>query len=429
MWSWRVYTPLEDAARPIPDLAHLLGARIDVEVLQETCWSVDPNVDLRRARSSGTDGGVRASDVLLLRTRSARRYSANVECWVTHPKLPLRCGAGASDADALAEAAPWLLARAEDENSTPADAAALLRAIAQGQLAPPAVSIGRRKLRSLLPSESGVLVEQSDLSACGRLWRTVAFESTSPAKVRAAVEPHRDKFVTAGLVQSTPLFLRMLLRTAAADDGADGAADADVADVAGGIADAWVPAGSLSERLLDAWYDSDDVFTQRVWRAAQEHPPLWPPADGKPAKPAAGGPAAACDDAGDEASMWARYERELRSASGGAPTIGGSGRGGGSEPLTDAPPRGLLAQFPPLVGRRALGEVAAAGDLSQLNQLILASRGTECVTGESSAPGTDRPEAPTVLHAPPSPAPRAHAPSLHFAPTALTARPSVWQSH
>ena len=242
MWSWRVYTPLVDTCA-IPDLAHLLGDKVDVEALDETHFALDAAVDLRRVHSDG-------SDVLMLRTRAAQHYSAMVECWVSHPKLRLRCGPGASDAVALTEARPWLLRLAQGD-SLPDGAAERLRALAQGEL-PPAVRMSRRKLRSCLPSASGVLVEQSDLSAAGRLWRSVCFESTSPAKVRDAVTPVREHFVAAGLVQSAPLFLRMLLRTASeAEEARDDAPEPVVAPVGPMAA---VPPGSLAERLLDAWY-------------------------------------------------------------------------------------------------------------------------------------------------------------------------------
>ena len=44
-WSWRCYTPLVED-EPNPDVAHLLGARTVVELLEETHYVVDEDVDL-----------------------------------------------------------------------------------------------------------------------------------------------------------------------------------------------------------------------------------------------------------------------------------------------------------------------------------------------------------------------------------------------
>jgi len=59
--------------------------------------------------------------------------------------------------------------------------------------------------------------------------------------------------------------------------GSGGYADAMRGSSEGGRAAVPSGSGTLQARLIDAWYASADVFSQRCWRAEQEHQPSWQP--------------------------------------------------------------------------------------------------------------------------------------------------------
>ena len=315
MWSWSSYLPLDDACRAV-DAAHLCGERVVLSTLEETHFVVHPSIDLRRVRRFDVSGNVRDSDAMVLRIRSANHFSAGVECWVTRPILKLRCGKSADASTAWAECLPWLARQAKTPVSTgrhlvnlarshaaqSPDVSSLLDSLATGEIEPPVVVVRRRRIRSAVPSESGALFEQSDLEAGGRLWRCLCVEATNPSSLRQALGPVRsvinernDSRATTLLV-SPPQFVATILRTnplarelvelrgqpreegggmavhristtgTHAFGAAHGSAIGQSHTVSSG------PYSRLSERLLDAWYESSDVFSQRLYRAAQAHP-------------------------------------------------------------------------------------------------------------------------------------------------------------
>ena len=99
-WSWTAFVPLSDA-HASPDAAHLCGERVVVELTEETHFHIDSDIDLRRVRRRDEDGRVqREADVMTLRVRSASHFSAGVECWISRPKLRLKCGPDATVEDA-----------------------------------------------------------------------------------------------------------------------------------------------------------------------------------------------------------------------------------------------------------------------------------------------------------------------------------------
>ncbi len=66
MWSWRAYAPLVDQPDGAPpDTALLLGEKVDVQLLDEICYVVDPSVELRRVTHVNGDG----SSTMTLRVR------------------------------------------------------------------------------------------------------------------------------------------------------------------------------------------------------------------------------------------------------------------------------------------------------------------------------------------------------------------------
>ena len=298
MWAYSAYVPLE-AHAPAPDVAHLCGDRVVVELLDETHFAIHPSIDLRRVRRPNATGAAqREADVMLLRVRSASHYSAaGGECWIARPKLHLRCGLNADHRAAWTECLPWLMQQASAKtgvnkhlvnlarsHAAPSpDPSGLLRALAVGKITPhAAVTVRRRRIRSAVPSESGALLEQSDLEAGGRLWRSVCVEATNPSSLRQALGPVRDVLnrtrSVPPLVVSAPQFVTTVLRTveisaevrAATTLTPPGATAAESEDELRRGATAGLD--RLSERLLDAWYESADVFNQRLYRAAQAHP-------------------------------------------------------------------------------------------------------------------------------------------------------------
>jgi hypothetical protein len=343
--------------------------------------------------------------MMTLRVRSANHYSAGVECWVSRPNFRLRCGNEASAEEAWAECLPWLRRQAEQcsvtkssanlarsHASPAADPTALLRTLARSSETPEHTTIRRRRLRSAVPSERGVLIEQSDLFAGGRSWRALCCEATSSASLRLAVSPLRDlveasRCAAAPLVVSPPQFLKTVLRTIRAGATATAHAKEACADERskhGGGPSPRMPGVCLSDRLLNAWYDSGDVFSQRLGKAALQRRDTFPPpvassqrllaeearAGGLPFT-ACGAPAAASstvdavvsDSAGtmmmNEQPPWMKIDslvREMREA-------------------VEAAGPGTLSLFPATVIRRAIGEAASAGDVVQLEQLLI---GVQC---------------------------------------------------
>ena len=77
---------------------------------------------------------------------------------------------------------------------------------------PTAVSVRRRTLAAAIPGGehglSHMLLEQSDLEACGRMWRSVCVRGSSPEQVHRYVLSLREHLLSSGLVASNPGFAR-----------------------------------------------------------------------------------------------------------------------------------------------------------------------------------------------------------------------------
>ena len=320
-WSWRCYIPLVEHA-PNPDVAHLLGARVVVEVLEETHYAVDTAVDLCRVRR--LDSPEYEDDTMELRIRAAHHYSAGVECWVARPRLRLTCGPKAGPEDALAEANSWLRKQTSFRSvkrSAPmarsliipiAEPVEQLLKLANGTLRPPHVVIRRRRVRTAVPSDEGVVLEQSDLSAGGQVYRSVSCEGVDALAVRRMVGKLKDLFLSRGIapgvLAAPPLFVQILLRQKAeaasvarleeerqsiphtgetCDQPAPSRSPPPTQGAAlqarllgSGLGPLLRPADDSARvrgKLLDAWEHSSDAFALRKYHAAQEHPSTWPP--------------------------------------------------------------------------------------------------------------------------------------------------------
>ena len=320
-WSWRCYIPLVEHA-PNPDVAHLLGARVVVEVLEETHYAVDTAVDLCRVRR--LDSPEYEDDTMELRIRAAHHYSAGVECWVARPRLRLTCGPKAGPEDALAEANSWLRKQTSFRSvkrSAPmarsliipiAEPVEQLLNLANGTLRPPHVVIRRRRVRTAVPSDEGVVLEQSDLSAGGQVYRSVSCEGVDALAVRRMVGKLKDLFLSRGIapgvLAAPPLFVQILLRQKAeaasvarleeerqsiphtgetCDKPAPSRRPPPTQGAAlqarllgSGLGPLLRPADDSARvrgKLLDAWEHSSDAFALRKYHAAQEHPSTWPP--------------------------------------------------------------------------------------------------------------------------------------------------------
>lgn len=319
-WSWRCYIPLVEH-EPNPDVAHLLGARAVVEVLEETHYAVSTAIDLCRIRR--LDSPEYEDDVMELRIRAAHHFSAGVECWVARPRYRLKCGPDASPETALAEANEWLKRQsivntamhtgpmARSHAIPTAEPVEQLRSLADGTLRPRHIIIRRRRLKCAVPNEEGVLIDQSDLEAESELYRSVGCEGANALNVRRVVGHIKQLFlgrgIAPGVLAAPPLFLRTLMQA----EGEAGesirppvmrsqqttaAPKAKIAAVSpaahsasllgsGGLAgQSPKPPARLTDdaaavhaRLLDAWRDSSDAFALRLHHAAQQHPPCWPP--------------------------------------------------------------------------------------------------------------------------------------------------------
>ena len=234
-----------------------------------------PRDSLGRAKAGrGRDAPKDKKCASLQRRRRVLVHAAQV-----NPKVRRR----APPEMAFKECLPWLKAQAEkvaarapalgknvarQHQMAAADPAALLKALALTADEPPTyVAIRRRKLRSAVPSDNGALYEQSDLSAGGRLWRGLTCESTSPSTVRDAIAPVRETF-SVGMALSAPQFAMMVLRTntSVEEQKAAGGVEHQIKLGRAESENNW----TLKDRLLDAWYESTDVFNQRVWRAAHD---------------------------------------------------------------------------------------------------------------------------------------------------------------
>ena len=136
------------------------------------------------------------TEVMRLRVLIGRLYAASIECWVLKPLLRVSAQGGADNSvpplcDGTRE---WLREHSVDCEPK---AKGLLHELASGALEPPGVRIRRRQLRSALPGEKGVLLEQSDVSSEERLWRSVLIEGCSPVVCHRAVLDLRERCAVA----------------------------------------------------------------------------------------------------------------------------------------------------------------------------------------------------------------------------------------
>ena len=173
---------------------------------------IHTSVDLRRVwREDG-------SSTLVLRVLVGRRWSANLEGWSRKPLLRLAPSELREPDKLCAETRAWLLRYAIDCQP---EAAEKLRGLAEGTLHPTIVRVVRRQLRSAMPRDrdvpmGGVILEQSDVYAGGRVWRTVSVEGSSVELCHRTVTSLRDSFPPDSLEQSAPLFARTVAATEAA---------------------------------------------------------------------------------------------------------------------------------------------------------------------------------------------------------------------
>ena len=419
MWRWTSYAALSESS-PTPDAARLCGDHVEVRLYEETAFVVNAFIEIRRVRAVHEDQA-RGSDVMVLRVRSAAHYSSGLECWTSFPKYYLQCGVDAPDDVAWTECLSWLgkMAKLCSRPTRPLgvpythaiaspDQSSTLRALAASETKPQAaVVVRRREIRTAVPSDSGMLLSQSDLVARGQLWRSVCGEAASLSVLRANISPVQALFEPSRcqirpLILSPAQFACMLAQhkpeeeltpvgrpgrdepsrlepaqqeatlsqsdpPTAVVEGRWWSAAADAGGAAGGVEggtggnDAGTarphPPISLKERLLDAWFNTSDVFSQRVHRAAQQH--------------------------SSTPFRLAKGDSHLPSNLTGAPV---------APPLTVPPhrpppgyddgsalrgeqPYGLLALVPSHVVSRAIGEAASAGHLVPLHQLLAGSRG------------------------------------------------------
>ena len=78
------------------------------------------------------------------------------------------------------------------------------------------VAVRRRTLLAALPGEAGstsqLLLEQSDLEAVGRMWRSMCVRGSSPDQVHRFVLSLREHLVASGLTASTQRRTRLRTR-------------------------------------------------------------------------------------------------------------------------------------------------------------------------------------------------------------------------
>ena len=350
MWEWRVWLPLSKETPA--DITALLGADIEVEQSDELHYKVaDTSVDLRRVHvktqkhaRAWEGNGSKGESLMLLRVRRGLKWTTCIERWVAIAKLSLR------DEDFLTE-------ELDDR---------VLAWLARNGVAmekhPQAVAVRKRTLIASLPDEqrlSHLLLEQSDLEANGRMWRSVCVRGSSPEQVHRYVLSLREHLLSAGLVASNPVFVRMCLRTEADKTGLSQAAMPEYVPTGGGRAEAEAErteavdvtdderAAFLAKHLSaglhleQAWLESNS-FSLRLWRQTkwpgweQPQPPMCLPPS--PARPGSGG------------------------------VVPGVVPGVAREPQYARPDD---PQFPREVMRAALGRAAAAGDAVLVSKLLV----------------------------------------------------------
>ena len=340
-YEWRVFLPLTTEVAPKPDIALLLGRSVVVDTLDEIHYIVDDALDLRRVRSSDD------TEVMRLSVLAGRVWSSSAQCWVRKPSHRLTAVATGAGVELCHECREWLDVLA---NGCEAGVARMLTELASGRRQPQTVHMRRRLLRSAVPNELGVLLEQSDLSSDDRLWRTVTVESTSPAACHRAALELRERFAADGLVQSMPHFARMLLSTHLT---ANRPCQAPVAS-------SCPPERYVLSRLLtDRWLGKgEERYSQRVWRRAQDRE-----------TPSGALPMPGTDLLGSE-------ERGAQSL---APTANAAKVAGG--------PVGTMAQFPAAVVQSALSAAVCQADETLLRQLLaLPGININCRCGPRDAP-------------------------------------------
>jgi len=350
MWEWRVWLPLSKETPA--DVTALLGADIEVEQSDELHYKVsDTSVDLRRVHvktqkhaRAWEGNGSKGESLMLLRVRRGLKWTTCIERWVAISKLSLR------DEDFLTE-------ELDDRVM-----AWLTRNGVSLEHRPQTVAIRRRTLIASLPDErrlSHLLLEQSDLEGNGRMWRSVCVRGSSPEQVHRYVLSLREHLLSAGLVASNPVFVRMCLRTESDKIGLSQAGLQEGAPTGGGWAEAEAEEAeackarehesaaflakhmSAGLHLEQAWLESNS-FSLRQWRQTKwpgwepPQPPMnLPPS---PARPGSGG------------------------------VVPGVVPGVAREPLYARPDD---PQFPREVTRAALGRAAAAGDAPLVSKLLL----------------------------------------------------------
>ena len=350
MWEWRVWLPLSKETPA--DITALLGADIEVEQSDELHYKVaDTSVDLRRVHvktqkhaRAWEGNGSKGESLMLLRVRRGLKWTTCIERWVAIAKLSLR------DEDFLTE-------ELDDR---------VLAWLARNGVAmekhPQAVAVRKRTLIASLPDEqrlSHLLLEQSDLEANGRMWRSVCVRGSSPEQVHRYVLSLREHLLSAGLVASNPVFVRMCLRTEADKTGLSQAALPEYVPTGGGRAEAEAEGAEVVDatdderaaflakhlsaglHLEQAWLESNS-FSLRLWRQTK-----WPGWE-QPQPPMCLPPSPA------------------RRGSGGV--VPGVVPGVAREPQYARPDD---PQFPREVMRAALGRAAAAGDAVLVSKLLV----------------------------------------------------------
>ncbi|KAL1495259.1 hypothetical protein AB1Y20_017119 [Prymnesium parvum] len=365
MHEWRVWFPLTTEAEPKVDIALLLGHSVDVDTIEEVVLPLTPRatpLSLRAASASlfprrrlvrthtlpsptrprapqehfllGHSIDLRWSrhasgeQVLQLRLLAGTAHTQSVECWAARPKLRLHAGVPSLAHGAARE---WL--RAQAEACEPEARRLLLDASRGGEAR--RVRLRRRQLRSCLPGERGVMLEQSDVSYGDRLWRSILVEASSPQVCRRAALELRHRFAPGGLVVSTPGFVRMLSCTearGAARPRAGGEAAAPTRYV-------------LSDVLTQQWRQQKEGYTPRVWRDAQDRETA------PHALPLPG------------ADLLLESRKQLPYLRAGGPL-----RSAASE--ATPPTEGTLDMFPESVVKATLTDAASRGDEQLLRQLL-----------------------------------------------------------
>lgn len=134
-------------------------------------YIVSPSVDLRWVRCAEGCHRLRLSFL------ASSNYGASVQCWMAAPTLQLPVLSCTSDSNLLlrSDVRDWLRESAKrcDEQT-----GHLIHGLACGRVDAPSVVVHCRRLRASF-GDTGVLLQQSDLSLASRLWRSVAIKSCS----------------------------------------------------------------------------------------------------------------------------------------------------------------------------------------------------------------------------------------------------------